>query len=1048
MEKQSEFRSLHKIFGGLSFVIIFFIYAFTVQPSVPFWDCGEFLSMMTWQQVPHPPGAPLFSILGGTVQVLLPFGNMGWQGNMLSVAASALTVLFLYLMTVIVIKNLRKKGIESFSDALAVYGSAFVGALGFGFSVTFWFNGMESEVYATAIFNFVIVLYLLMRWTEVADEPYNERYLLLCMYLIGLAMGVHLEGMLALFTLVLVVYFRKYEVRPKTFIVMAIIGILSYIVVIQMIGQNLPAYLAGHSPSRNEALEYNIENSIMLQAFTILCILGTCALFVWSYKTKKPKTALVSMGLLLILFTFSMFIHILVRSNANPPMNENSPKTMTELAKYIGRDQYGQTPMWPRRYQQEDLFISNFNKQNDATGEYVYGVWNPPGSKVVSRKDGAQIYAPDWSNTNNTSGDLAYMWKYQMNQMYFRYLGWNFIGRMSDVQDEGVIFGDAKVATYKTGNEDIFPINYFALPFIFGLFGFLFQFRKDPKYAFTLLCTFLVSGVLLALFQNQQEPQPRERDYFYVGSFLVFGVWMALGVYGIIDAISKKETRTAPVAIVLLISFLLIPLNMVCQNLPAYGRDGKWLPFDYAYDVLQSLEQDAILFTFGDNDTFPVWYMQDVEGVRRDVRVANLSLGNTLWYIDELKNREPWGAKKVPISFPDNMLHGDEYSDEGNLTYSYDTAYTDKIPVSKEILSQYTTDTSIINRGFVTITFKGREQGDRDGKTIYSHRVQDKLVRNIVATNQFVRPVYFLSSVGRDVKCGLDNYLRTEGLAQRICPVPQNDAYNEEVMDAVLLNIDNTDNFSKTKKYGLKLRNLNSPDVCYDETDRRTVMMTFPNPFIGYAEYLANDKQNYAKAQQVMDIYLKYIPLNKFPLSMDYESRIAEVYRVCKNTTSMQKYAQMAITSCEELISNRKLSPDVLKYEEMGRYYGPYQIAANTYKMIGQYDNAKLKYQQLIDKMSGYAAQARGNGDRDSEGRLMAKSTMLTISIKELAVDKLEQEGKIKEAYAEIQKIETELQNSNDMYLRYFATTLTNRKMELASKLGIKIAPDTLVENK
>ncbi|MDR0927138.1 MAG: DUF2723 domain-containing protein [Ignavibacteria bacterium] len=1050
MNNNAEFKTLYKVLAALSFLIVFIALTIGSQPSVPFWDCGERLAMMRWQQICHPPGTPLFSIIGAIVNVLVPFGNVGWHGNMISVTASSLTVMFLFFIAVLVIKNLRKDPVETLTDALAVYGSAFVGALGFGFSATLWFNGVESEVYATSILTVSIVIYLLMRWTTVADEPDNERYLLVCLYLTALSMGVHFLGTLSLFTIILVVYFRKYEVTPKTFLCLVIAGVVSYVVVLDMIAQGLPAYLSGHTTTRTEAMEFTIQNSGALQVLTVLLILGIVYWFIRSYKKKKPVQSLISFALILVIFCFSIYSHVLIRAHANPPMSENSPKTFSVLGSYIRREQYGTAPIWPRRYQSEDYFIRCYNKQ-DNNGNYVYGQWNEPGRKIVQRKDGSQMYATDWNNVN-TGGELSYMWKYQASHMYFRYLFWNFVGRMSNVQDEGVAWFDtrgADEANYKTGNEGVYPIRYFGLPLLFGLIGLYYHFKRNPKNAFIFLSTFLVFGVVLALYQNQQEPQPRERDYFYVGSFLIWGLWMCVGTYALISMLVKKRNAVALTSVLLLISFVLVPFNMAYSTIPAYSRDGKWLTFDYAYNVLQSLAEDAILFTNGDNDTFCVWYMQDVEGVRRDVRVANLSLGQTLWYVNQLKNMQPWGAKKVPISFSDESLQvEDEYS-ETALSYEFGAAKTDKIAVDKSILAQFTNDANIINNGSVTMTFVGKEnRKDDKGNPLYFFGVNHKLVRDVIITNKFERPVYFISSAGSDAMCGLERYMRTEGLCKRICPVPQNqvdgnDAYNEEVMDALINNIDNTDAISKTQKYGFKFRNLSKESICYEETDRRTVMMSYPGLFIGYATYLAEVKNDYERAQKVMDAYLTNIPLKKFPLPSEFEARITSIYQVCGNTEKSQVYARIGIKSCEEQIANENLDPQVIYYEQIGRYYGPYQICADLYKIIGEWDKAKAKLEQLATKMQVYQQQVQQSGDKEGAMQLGFRVASLRLSVELLVVDKLEQEGNYAAALEEVKKLETKLSSDEDPYSQYFLGSMMARRNDYERKLGLKTTADT-----
>jgi tetratricopeptide (TPR) repeat protein len=1047
MEQNANYKMLHRVLAALSFLIIFVIFTMTVQPSVPFWDCGEFLGMMTWQQVPHPPGAPLFSIIGGVVQVILPFGNLGWQGNMMSVVASAFTVMFLYLMVVIVIKNLRKEPIETFVDALAVYGSAFVGSIAFGFSSTFWFNGIESEVYAIGILNVAVVLYLLMRWTEVADEEGNEKYLILSMYLTGLSMGIHLLAMLVLFTLILVVYFRKYEVTIKSFVIMAVIGLLSYEVVISIIAQALPAWLSGHSAGRNEAMEFSIQNSTALRIFTILCIIGIVALFVRSVKKNKAIPALITMSLLSVIFAWSVFAHILIRANANCPMNENAPKDMYSLAAYVGREQYGDAPMWPRRYQTEDYFVRKHNAQ-DENGNYIYGIWNPPGRKIVSRSDGTQIYALDW-NSVNTAGELNYMIKYQGNHMYWRYFLWNFVGRMSDVQDEGVAWFDSKdspkvkEANYKTGNSDIFPVKYFALPLLFGIIGLFFQFKRDPKFALIFFATFIVTGILTAWFQNQQDPQPRERDYFYVGSFLIWGLWMGLGTYGLIDMLGKKSKSTGVVALVLIASILLVPINMFTGNYPAYGRDGKWLPFDYAYNVLQSCEQDAILFTNGDNDTFPVWYMQDVEGVRRDIRVCNLSLGQTLWYIEQLKNREPWGAKKVALNIPDSQLKGDEM-ESGKFSYEFGPAKTDVIKVSPDILKYFGCPQDVIDKSEVSITFVGKERKQDDkGNPIYYFGVNDKLIREILIANKFERPVYFINSAGTDAMCGLENYLRMEGFCSRICPVPQQRTpnattrYNEEIMNKVLLNVNNTDKITKTPKYEVKLRNLNNPSVSYDETDRRQILMTYPRIYIGYAVYLASDKKDYDLAEKVLDTYLQNIPTDKVPIPLELEYRIAEVYKLCGKTEKAKKYIQIALQTAEEQIENPRLEP-FMQYELQGRFYGPYHTASDLYVLLGDYDRAKSKLEQLLTAMQPYIAQSQSMGNKDEATQLAYRAASIKLTAELMIVDKNIEAKDYKKAFELISEIEKNYNESQDPFAPYLIGSIAQKKSEIEGLLGVK----------
>ena len=1052
--KTTEFQMLHRAFIAISFIVIFITHAMTVQPSVPFWDCGERLCAMTWQQIPHPPGTPIFAMIGKIFQIIIPFGDLGWRGNMVSVAASAFVIALLYMMSVIVIRNLRKNPISSFEDALAVYGSSFIGAMAFGFSATFWFNSVEAETYNTAILVVTLVMYLMMRWTEVADEEGNERYLLLSVYLVGISMGIHQLSILVIFTIILTIYFRKYPVTPKTFIALTAIGLGVFFFVFQIIVLSLPAFLSGRTASRTETYEYAIENSTFLQLITVGGIVLLCYLLYWGYKNRKPIVALISFGLVSIIFSFSAYSQVMLRANANPPMNENSPKNFHVLASYTGREQYGSAPFWPRRYSQEDHHVRMHDRQ-ERNGEYVYGKWVPPGRKIITRKDGTQMWGSDWSNAN-TSGELNYLWKYQMNQMYFRYLFWNYVGRMSDVQDAGVAWFDKKGAdelNYKSGYAHLFPIQYFGIPLLFGLIGLYFHLKRNTKNALIFLATFLVMGVLTAIYQNQQNPQPRERDYFYMGSFLVWGLWIGLGTYGLIEMKNKflsnmknkLPNKTATVAIILIMSFFLVPFNMVVSNVKGYSRAGNYLPFDYAYNLLQSVEEDAIIFTNGDNDTFCVWYMQDVVGVRRDVRICNLSLGNTLWYVDQLKNREPWGSKKVPLSFPDNILQVDDDMSELSLSYEFGEAKVDRIPVRKEILAKFTNNQAIIDEGAVTFTFIGKQtqRQDNNGKQLYLHRVQDKLVRDIVVQTKFERPIYYSNSVGSDATCGLEKYFRAEGLCYRICPVEQMTAngekpYNEKVMDEYLLNIDNSNNISKTQQYGMKLRNLNNINVYFDETARRTIMMSYPNLFIGYANYLA-EKRDYERAEKILETFLTNISVKQFPLPLESEQQIANIYKLFGNQTRYEEFLRLAIKTAKEQIANEDLAPFEIHYEQLGRYYGPFQRSADIYKLLGEWDNAKMSLQKLIERMTSIKTQmgvSPSNYKEDIE-RLEYSIARLTVASELIEVEKLEAEGKSKEAIEAAKLIETKFNAEGvSPFIKYFIGSVTMKRNELEHNLG------------
>ncbi len=949
-------KTLHRVFAVASFALAAVVYILTVQPSVPFWDCGEFSSAAIWQQVPHPPGTPVFLLIGNVFHNLIPFGDPGWKVNLAAVFSSAFTVLFAYLITVKVILNFYKKP-DNIGEAIAVFGSGFVAAAALTFSDTMWFNSVESEVYATSLTFVAAIVWLMMVWNEKHDHPGHERYLLLIAYLIGLSIGVHLLSILTIFSLVMLVYFRKYKFSVGSFILMTIISVVIFFIIYPFIIKWIPAFLAGHTAGKTQAREYAIEDSIFLQIIAIGSIAGAGYLLWYGLKKKVEWLNLAATAFLLIIFGYSTYTQILLRSNANPPMNENEPKDLTRLTSYIGREQYGDAPTWPRRYQTDEMFVRNYTAR-DEKGNYIYGEWYPPGRGEARRKDGTAIGTNEWTRIN-TSGEINYLIKYQMNHMYWRYFGWNFIGRKSDVQDAGTAWfankadPDVQSLNFKSGYADQFPIRFFALPLLFGLIGLIFQFTRDPKMAFIYLVMFLLMGVLTALAQNQQDPQPRERDYFYAGSFFVWCIWIGLGAFSLKESLGKQKITTVVAVPVLIVSLLLVPVNMAVGGWKIHSRAGNYLPFDYSYNILQSVEPNAILFTNGDNDTFPLWFLQDVIGVRRDVRVVNLSLGNTLWYVDQLKNRQPWGAEKIPLSFSDDSLQVLDEADPKALSYDFGEAQNITIPVKREILERFTDDPTILADGNFRFKWTGRSYTKMDGKEIFLFRVQDKLILNILQNTRFERPVYFSNTVGPDAYSGLEPFFRYEGMAMRICPVPQGSqtavSMDIDIMEQCLMNVDNSDNFSREHAYGFKMRNLNNPSVYYDEVHRR-LMNTYRSLYLTYASHMLQTMNEPAKAVAILDKMDEMISYKQFPMELDFELRVAKMYETAGIMDKAKYYADLTIASAQELINKPFLNPNAFYLEAIGRRIGPHQAAAYMYELKGEYSNAI----EMMNRLGAY----------------------------------------------------------------------------------------------
>jgi len=1042
-------KNLHRLFALLSFATAMIVFGLTVQDSVPFWDCGEFSAAAIWQQVPHPPGAPLFLMIGKIFDVLIPFGDPGWKINMASAVSSAFAVLFLYLITVMAIKNFRKEAISSFGDAIAVYGSAFVGAAAFTFSDTFWFNAVESEVYAMSTLFVSIIVYLMMRWNEEADNPGHERFLLLIAYLIGLSTGVHLLAILAIFSIVFLVYLRKYKTTATGLLITTVISLFVFFIIYPFIVKWIPALLAGHSPGRNDAHLYDINDSTLLIVMALAFVFGMVALFVWSMKNKKQLVMLASGSVVLILLGYTTYTQIMIRSNANPPMNENSPKEFSDLASYLGREQYGSDASWPRRVKSEERFVRNYQSK-DKNGEYIYGEWFPPSRERIETSDGQALTKQVFNNIN-VGGELAYLWKFQIVHMYWRYFGWNFVGRNSDEQDAGVAWmsstnPEIEVLNDLSGYSDEYPIRFFALPLIFGLFGFFFHFKEDRKMAILHLVIFLMMGVFAAIAQQQQDPQPRERDYFYTGSFMMWCMWIGIGVYSLINNLSKKKVQSGIAIGIVAVSTILVPVNMAIGGWNTHDRTGNYLPFDYSYNLLQSADEGAIIFTNGDNDTFPVWYIQDVMGVRRDVRIVNLSLGNTLWYVYQLKNMKPWGADKIPLTFSDESLLLDEVDPQA-LSYDFGQAFNLEIPVRKEILAKYTDDPQILERGTFQTLFKGQDYGEQGGKQMYLFRVQDKLVRDILEQIKFEKPIYFSTTVGPDAYAGLEGFFRYEGMLMRVCPVPQKSSVGDkvdlDVMAEILLNVNNTDEYSKTPKREFKLRNLNDPGVYYDPVHRR-LMNSYRQLYTMLATAYMSSKDDKASAIKTLDLMNENISPTVFPMEYDMLYRMSQLYKDAGADNQAAKFGKLGVERANKIITNENLRPDIVQYEVMNRYLGPHRYSAELYKFVGDYQGGIDVMTKLKMKVEEVEQQLNGRQGYESQyQRIQSNLVDIYVTLDDLEVSKLENEGKIDEALKLVQQKMDKYREEGTQMGNALSAQLYRKFIELQQQ----VQSDTIVED-
>jgi hypothetical protein len=840
--------------------------------------------------VPHPPGAPFFTLLGRFFIMLMPFGdNPAIKMNFISVLASALAVMFLYLIVVMALKIIKGE-LKNITDEIIVYGSAVIGALSYAFSDSFWFSAVESEVYAGSIFFMAFVVWLAMHWYTTPLEEKTDRYLLLIAYMMGLSIGVHQLSLLCYFFVAWLVYFKMTEtITMKNMLIFMAISPLLFFIIYPGIVQWLPSMLDGTIES-----PIKVTDSGLLQIFPIIITLAIVYGIYYTQKQHKKALNMAFSMMLLIVIGYTTYAIVVIRANDNPPLNMGNPSTAQSFVDFMERKQYGEPPpITKRRHSQQPEHQKNYKN-----------------------------YKSDWD----------FFWTYQLGHMYFRYLGWNFIGRAGDIQDAPVILFKEPTTSSKEwpGWSRIhgWPVKLYGIPFIIGLFGLFYHFRKDWKVSIALLSLFIVSGIALIVYFNVPEPQPRERDYFVVGSFFVFSAWIGLGASGIAEFLRKilKGNYASHIGIGLIV--LAVPVNMLLQNFPVHDRSLNYSAWDSGYNILQSCKKDAILFTAGDNDTYPLWYLQNAEGVRRDIRIVNLSLVNIDWYVLQLKNSEPFGAKKVPISMSD-----DEIKVLGTNYYAQLPPPPAKLPaVPKSKWEEYgITDTSQIG----DMTFNIPPVNQFQGQKVI--RMQDIIIYDILQTGKWERPVYFALTSGTGERIGLEAFLDLQGMALEVTPVKKRLAggrfgINQKVFEQQLL----SENVQPSKEFqrGFIFHNYNNPKIFMEE-QAQDILDTYRALYAMNAREIANSDKE--KANKYITIMEQRMPYSVIPIRYDLLLDILDIAMYLNDEEKIQYYAKYA-----EEEANKKIARNPKDVESIS-------VLSMIYERTKQYEKALGIYNKYLE---------------------------------------------------------------------------------------------------
>ncbi len=858
-------KMINRLMAALVFVVTLAVYIRTLSVTVVFWDVGEFLAAAKLLQVPHPPGAPLFLLVGKVVSMVPFFDDFAARIHMISAVAGALSSMFLYLVAVKLMTRMRGEVSGTF-DRMMVYGSAALGAFAMSFSTSSWDNSIEAEVYSLGMFFVAIIVWLALRWWERADEPHSERYLMMIAYLVGLSVGVHLLGVLALLVVMMLVYFRLYDVNTQTAIRFGAIALGIFFVVYPGVVQILPSMLDGDAKL---PVLGNVESDLL----PIVPVAMILAAFWYAWKSigrNQKVLHIACLSFLLIVLGYTTYTVVLMRANVpNMPMNENRPVDLAGLTAYLGREQYGDTPL---------LKGDSYDNNLQAFREKLF-------PRRHSREGMHEATRRDYTS------DGDFMWRYQIDHMFIRYMLWNFVGQKGSFQDAGVDWS----RTY-------------GIPLLLGIFGIFYHFRKDSRLALTFFTMFLIMGVVLALYQNQQEPQPRERDYFYGGAYYVWALWIGFGVFGLIEYIrtylkSPQAYRLAATG-TLAVFTAAVPINLVKINWFEHDRSQNYVAWDYSYNMLQSCKKDAILFTNGDNDTFPVWYLQDVEGVRRDVRVVNLSLVNTDWYIHEMKHSEPHGAKKVPISLSDQQIAA--------ITPRQWKPRQIDLPVPADVTRRFLAETeaqmpvpvrldsSVLRDGKIRYSLNGIDF-QKDLKVL---RVQDIMVRDIITTNKWERPIYFAVTCSPDSKIGLDNYLWMTGQAYELKPI-RTDASGLAIDIRTMSENVLAKNVvpSTGPQNGFLYRGLNNPEVFYNENQQR-MALNYRAGFMQLADHAARTENNKEKARSIMQQMDETLPIDVIPvLDWRYMVYMMRLHESIDDTLRVNLYRTRVEEKCNEILA-------------------------------------------------------------------------------------------------------------------------------------------------
>ena len=1002
---EKKFTLWNRLAAAAVFVVAAITYLLTIEPTASFWDCGEFIASSYKLEVGHPPGNPVFQLFARFFTMFFDNMHAAVAVNAMNAICSALTIFFLYLTIVFFAKRVVKPsddGTYTVGKAIAIFGSGAVGALAYCFSDTFWFSAVEGEVYAMSSLFTALVFWAMIKWYEQADTPYANRWIVLISFLMGLSIGIHLLNLLAIPALVFMFYYKKREnghyslweyvkIFAVSVIILAVIlfGIIPYL-------PKLAAYFDLFFVN-GLGLPFNSGAAFFMVALLALCFFGL-------YRTMNRQQVFANTVLLCfttIVIGFSLFSIVIIRSSAKTPTNEYQPDNPFTLIRYLSREQYGSTPLVYGQYFDAPYDIEKTTYWAPMDGKYIKAdgpgdikyessgkmlfprMWNGSDSKYIQfyqsymGNGGTKVAGADHKKPTFFQ-NLAFFFDYQMNWMYWRYFMWNFAGRQNDIHSPSpgeILTGNWEcgidfIDHWRLGDQSDAPAylkenkgknHYYMLPLLLGILGIFFQFARDKRGSWLTFLMFFMTGIAVVIYLNQPPYQVRERDYAYAGSFYSFSIWIGLAVAAVYSWIQEK-VRKADVATASAVTAALlgVPALMAAENWDDHDRSNRYTAVEMAKNYLNSVGENGILVTHGDNDTFPLWYAQEVENVRPDVRICNTSLLGTDWHIDQMKFAVNESAPLDLTVGPKQYLYGTNeyvyiYDSRNSAILLSDVMRVFKHPEAKIPLTSGRQVDYIMSRQLVVPVNKENviKYGILDEK--YEDQIPEYIVLTIpedkdyltkpeifmldlLSTYQWDRPINLLS-MGGDINIGLKEYLMYDGFSYRFVPI------RNKMKSTAIGFADPEDLYNKMKNvYTWDALKRTDYFVDYQNFYTFCGVLSQRQLFVNVAKEMLkiNDKE---RAVEMLDMCQECVPEVNFPLDITYLGFINEYMVVDMIETYYDAGAPEKALELAERFAD--------------------QLFDSLYFFLQYYDFAKREFESCYNNLQYLADLTEHHGDKE-----------------------------------------------------------------------------------